>query len=400
MVLEAIRSSGSEASVNSAKRRSPRARSNPRRHLSVERHAATDEMTDSDTEERPSGTRRQVSNSTHEDGGSAEASTAERSSAADSSADKESGETPHGAEDGNVLSPETARTVGVALLGLTAYGTYQLFSPGVSRIVQVFWFSWITAISTGLGAAPWLFVNRVPDAWLGVSNALAAGMMISASIGLIVEGALEPPNVSDDLALDDQHMLLQLQESPAWVRAAGGVLLGWVFIVFTNRFLEKYEHLKFGGLSGMDARKMLLIVAVMTLHSFTEGVAIGVSFGGPRGHSFGVFISTALAIHNVPEGLATSLVLIPRKVSVLQASLWSVLTSIPQPIMAVPAYLAVQEFLPFLPIGLGFAGGAMLYVAIFELLSEAAEELGIAKAGAMSIVAAACMAAMQAVLKD
>jgi len=308
-------------------------------------------------------------------------------------------ETPHDV-DGNVLSPETAKTVAIALLGLTVYGIYQLFSPGVSRIVQVFWFSWITAISTGLGAAPWLFVKKVPDAWLGVSNALAAGMMISASIGLIVEGALEPPKVSDDMALDDQHVLLQLHETPAWARAAAGVALGWVFIVFTNKFLEKYEHLKFGGLSGMDARKMLLIVAVMTLHSFTEGVAIGVSFGGPRGHSFGVFISTALAIHNVPEGLATSLVLIPRKVSVLQASLWSVLTSIPQPIMAVPAYLAVQEFLPFLPIGLGFAGGAMLYVAIFELLSEAAEELGISKAGGMSIVAAASMAAMQAVLKD
>ena len=329
-----------------------------------------------------------------------EAHSASQSSTAESHVDSNHGdETPQDA-DGNVLSPETARTVAIALLGVTTYGVYQLFAPGVSRLMQVFWFSWITAISTGLGAAPWLFVKRVPDAWLGVSNALAAGMMISASIGLIVEGALEPPPVSDDMALDDQHALLQLQETPAWARAAAGVALGWVFIVCTNKFLEKYEHLKFGGLSGMDARKMLLIVAVMTLHSFTEGVAIGVSFGGPRGHSFGVFISMALAIHNVPEGLATSLVLIPRKVSVLQASLWSVLTSIPQPIMAVPAYLAVQEFLPFLPIGLGFAGGAMLYVAIFELLSEAAEELGLSKAGGMSIVAAASMAAMQALLKD
>ena len=54
-------------------------------------------------------------------------------------------------------------------------------------------------------------------------------------------------------------------------------------------------------------------------------------------------------------------------------ALWAVFTSIPQPICAVPAYMFVERMLYSLPFGLGFAAGAMGYIAIAELLAEAIE---------------------------
>lgn len=110
---------------------------------------------------------------------------------------------------------------------------------------------------------------------------------------------------------------------------------------------------------------------VMTIHSVSEGIGIGISFGGANGHYLGKFISLSLACHNIPEGLAIALILRSRNISYLRTTLLCIFSSIPQPLMAVPAYYFIERFLPILPIGLGFASGAMLYVALFELIPEA-----------------------------
>jgi ZIP family zinc transporter len=101
-------------------------------------------------------------------------------------------------------------------------------------------------------------------------------------------------------------------------------------------------------------------------------VGVGVSFGG--GQALGVFITTAIAVHNIPEGLAISLVLVPRGEPVWRAAAWSVFSSLPQPLLAVPAFLFVEASQPFLPVGLGFAGGAMIWMVFAELIPEALED--------------------------
>jgi zinc transporter, ZIP family len=73
------------------------------------------------------------------------------------------------------------------------------------------------------------------------------------------------------------------------------------------------------------------------------------------------------------------------------AALWSIFTSIPQPFMAIPAYIFVEHFKPLLPAGLGFAAGAMVYVAFFELFQEAKQEIGFVKASLVGCVSFSLM---------
>ena len=229
----------------------------------------------------------------------------------------------------------------------------------------------VTALATGLGALPFFVFRQMSRSWLGISNSIAAGFMLGASAALFWEGA--------DVGI---------------VRTLLGALVGVGFIELTRRRLgHEHEHLHLGVLRGADARAGLLIVAVMTVHSFTEGVGIGVSFGG--GEALGAFITAAIAVHNIPEGLAISLVLVPRGVTAWRAAGWSVLTSVPQPLMAVPAFLLVEWFEPVLPVGLGFAGGAMVWMVAAELVPEAREDLSDPFVVAAVTVSMAVMVAFQ-----
>ena len=267
----------------------------------------------------------------------------------------------------------------------TATSTY----PAKPTLHTVFYYGWVSAVSTGLGVLPLCFVTTMKEYWIGVSNAIAAGMMCGASYSLFAEGCTFH-DINDTSSI-----------SPT-LRTALGCILGLAFILTTKNFLDAHEeHVKFGSLSGVDARKILLIVFVMTLHSFSEGVGIGVSFGGERGHDFGIFISASLAVHNVPEGLAVAIVLLPRKnISKATAALWCIVTSLPQPLMAVPAFMFVHSFLPLLPVGLGFAGGAMMWVAFMELLLEAYEDTDLVTTGLVSTTALGVMLLIQRSIGD
>jgi len=212
-------------------------------------------------------------------------------------------------------------------------------------VLLVFFLASLTALATGLGALPFLFLKQVSPRATAYANALAAGLMLGATFGLIAEGATQG----------------------IW-QTLIGANVGVLFVLGTSKALEGRD-LQFGSLTGFGARKVILVVLVMTIHSVSEGVAVGAAFSG--GVRLASFITIAIAVHNIPEGVAISAVLRPRGISVMKCAGWSVFSSLPQPLMAIPAFLFVEAFQPALPFALGFAAGAMVLMVLYELLPEA-----------------------------
>jgi ZIP family zinc transporter len=240
--------------------------------------------------------------------------------------------------------------------------------------LTVFVAALLTALATGLGALPLMFSQRSGARALGRANAAASGVMAAASVSLFLEG------------LDRSG-----------TRSIAGVLAGAVFVLLVSHRLHAPGHVHdFGTLRGDDAVKAVLIVAVMTVHSVAEGVGVGAAFGG--GETLGLVITIAIAVHNIPEGLAISLVLVPRGASVRAAAGWSIFSSLPQAVLAVPAFLFVDAFQGLLPAALGFAAGAMIWMVARELVPEALQQASVRSVAATAGAAFVAMLAFQIAL--
>ncbi|SEO97402.1 zinc transporter, ZIP family [Halogranum amylolyticum] len=233
----------------------------------------------------------------------------------------------------------------------------------LGSLVFVFVAGLVTALATGIGAVPFFIFDDISDRWNVVLWGLASGIMVSASVfGLASEGLAT-----------GQH-----------VELTGGVLAGVGLVIVAHDVIEestvapqKYEE--------ADFRKLLLILGILTVHSFPEGVAVGVAFAdlGLEGgvELFGlavpvlaVFMTVAISIHNVPEGVAVSIPLRAMGVSNPRLVWWAVFSSLPQPVGAVIAFYFVRLAREFLAFGFGFAAGAMVYLVLTEFIPEALEQ--------------------------
>ncbi|KAL5550398.1 hypothetical protein UlMin_000574 [Ulmus minor] len=238
-------------------------------------------------------------------------------------------------------------------------------------------FTLAMAAATGLGAVPFFFVELDPE-WAGLCNGMAAGVMLAASFDLVQEG--------------------QVHGAGNWVVI--GILSGGIFIWLCKKFLEQYGEVSMLDIKGADATKVVLVIGIMTLHSFGEGSGVGVSFAGSKGFSQGLLVTLAIAVHNIPEGLAVSMVLASRGVSPQNAMLWSIITSLPQPIVAVPSFICADAFSKFLPFCTGFAAGCMIWMVIAEVLPDAFKEASPSQVASAATLSVAFMEALSTLFQS
>jgi len=240
----------------------------------------------------------------------------------------------------------------------------------LENLLIVFVAGLITDLATGLGVLPFFFVKEFSKKHLIILWGLASGIMLSASfLGLIPEGL----NAAEEFPLlGSQYLAVGL-----------GILTGILLVVVARRLIDEVE-LDPGTFEEADFKKMVLILGVLTVHSFPEGIAIGVAFaelglgsGGLLGlgiPAIAVTMTIAISIHNIPEGVAISIPFKANGVSNWKTVGAAVFSSVPQPIGAVIAYYFVIQAQAILPVGYGFAAGAMIYLVLTEFVEEAFEE--------------------------
>ncbi len=222
---------------------------------------------------------------------------------------------------------------------------------------QVFWVALFTALATGLGALPVIFIRSTERRWRGIAAATASGMMLSASVFALADEALSRGAAIDVIV---------------------GMLAGALFFSWTAKLIDR-KGWTISGLTEKGSRQTLLLLLTLFVHSIPEGAAIGVGYATGE-IKFGWLLAVAIAVHNIPEGTAVSLPLKANGASLGKCIWYSILTSMPQPIVAVPAFLLVSVFQPLLPASLGFAGGAMIFLVISELLPESFENCSVTEA--------------------
>jgi ZIP family zinc transporter len=139
-------------------------------------------------------------------------------------------------------------------------------------------------------------------------------------------------------------------------------------MILTTYWLNGREY-QLEGMSKEGTRRIILVLSTLFIHSFPEGIAIGVAYGSGE-VNLGILMAVAIAIHNIPEGLAVALPMRAEGVSGWKCVGWAIFSGVPQLIAAIPAYLAVIAFKPILPYAFGFAAGAMVLLVMSEMIPE------------------------------
>jgi ZIP family zinc transporter len=247
-----------------------------------------------------------------------------------------------------------AAITGIFLLSqLLFFGLlYLLFGK---TVVIGFLASILAGLATGVGALPALFFKQISERLFASMLGMAAGVMLAATAFSLLLPGIEYGN--------------QIwPQKGLWVVAVG-MLLGAAFLHFADKRLP---HLHFDSVPNHhleSLQKISLFIIAITIHNFPEGMAVGVSFGSGEIKN-GLVLAIAVALQNLPEGLAVALPLVGLGYNKWRAVGLATLTGLVEPVGGFLGITMVTLFSSILPVALGFAGGAMLFVITEEIIPE------------------------------
>ena len=118
-----------------------------------------------------------------------------------------------------------------------------------------------------------------------------------------------------------------------------------------------------------DLSKVLLFVAAIAIHNLPEGIAAGVSFGSGD-NSQALIIAGGIALQNIPEGMVIIGPMLAAGVSPKKTFFCATATGLVEVLGTLLGYFAVSLASAILPFALAFAGGTMLYVISDEMIPE------------------------------
>ena len=218
---------------------------------------------------------------------------------------------------------------------------------------------------TALGAATVVFFKSPNPKALNFMLGFASGVMIAASFWSLLQPAIERAQEAAGL--------------PAYLVATIGFLLGAVFIWGSDKTISLARRKITNSPERKNARlgRIIMLILSMTLHNIPEGLAVGVAFGvlqngvySPEALMGAISIAVGIGLQNFPEGAAVSIPLRREGFSRKRSFLYGQASGIVEPIAGVTGALLVVYVEAILPYALAFAAGAMILVAVHELIPE------------------------------
>jgi len=216
----------------------------------------------------------------------------------------------------------------------------------------------LTALGVGgatvFGAVIGFLFKQVSHRFSDIVLSFAAGVMLSAAIlGLIL------PSVE----YGGQYGLLI---------TVPGIFIGALCLNLIDKVvphLHKMAGPDIESHNNHSLNKVLLFVTAIAIHNLPEGIAAGVGFGSGN-TSQALMIAGGIALQNIPEGMVIIGPMLAAGVKPGRTFVIAMLTGLVEVLGTLIGYFAVTAASAILPFALAFAGGTMLYVVSDEMIPE------------------------------